>query len=566
MCGIFGVYNYWGDIEDFRTRAVELSFRQRHRGPDYSGCISKGNSILCHERLTIVGITSGAQPFEIDDHQIILSVNGEIYNHVALEGTLKDNSQFRSKSDCEVIMHLYKEIGNDVVGKLDGMFSFMLLDSRNGKQKILAARDPIGITTLYLGRNSQHPETVFIASELKALCDECDSIVEFPNGHYFDSDVGEFVRYFNPDWWNGSRIASNTPDYKLLRETLVKAVQKRMMSDVPFGVFLSGGLDSSLIASITAREMEKKNKLLGNTSSSETRLKSFSIGLPGAPDLIAAQSVADTLNTDHTGFTYTVQEGIDAVPHVIYHLETYDVTTIRASTPMYLLSRLVKATGVKMVLSGEGSDEVFGGYLYFHYAPNDEQFHSETVSRVQNLHTSDCLRANKSTMAWGLEARVPFLDRDFLQVAMNVDPKYKRCGEHAEVKMEKALIRRAFDVEFEGANFTEQELAEGPYLSHDILWRQKEQFSDGVGYSWIDSLKARAESRISDEVFANRFEVFPIDTPDTKEAYMYREMFEKIFPNPACKESVVRWIPRTDWGVSSDPSGRSQAVHEKTIV
>ncbi|OLY85583.1 putative asparagine synthetase [glutamine-hydrolyzing] [Smittium mucronatum] len=566
MCGIFGVYNYWGDIEDFRTKAIELSFKLRHRGPDYSGCITKGNSVICHERLTIVGITSGAQPFTNHDNSLVLSVNGEIYNHVALEATLKDKSEFKSKSDCEVIMHMYKEIGSDVVNKLDGMFSFMILDSRNGKQKIFAARDPIGITSLYLGRDSKHPETVFIASELKSLSKDCDSILEFPNGHYFDSDIGYFVPYFKPDWWDGSRVPTNKADYKLLRETLVQAVRKRMMTEVPFGVFLSGGLDSSLIASITARELEKKHMLADTPRLFDGRLKSFSIGLPGAPDLIAAQSVADALNTDHTGFTYTVQEGIDAIPQVIYHLETYDVTTIRASTPMYLLSRLVKATGVKMVLSGEGSDEVFGGYLYFHYAPSDEEFQSETVSRVQNLHTSDCLRANKSTMAWGLEARVPFLDKEFLQVAMNVDPKYKRCGDKAEAKMEKSLIRRAFDVEFSEANFSEQELAEGPYLSHDILWRQKEQFSDGVGYSWIDSLKARAESRISDEDFAKRHITFPEDTPDTKEAYMYRQMFEKIFPNPACRESVVRWIPRTDWGCSSDPSGRAQGVHEKTVV
>ncbi|PWA03446.1 hypothetical protein BB558_000380 [Smittium angustum] len=566
MCGIFGVFNYWGDAHEYRPRAIALAKKLRHRGPDHSGCVVKGNSIICHERLTIVGIGSGVQPFLSKDGSLILSVNGEIYNHVELENTLKDRSEFESKSDCEVIFHLYREIGTKVANQLDGMFSWILLDTRGEKQRLIAARDPIGITTLYIGRNSKHPETIFIASELKALDEECDSIEEFPNGHYFDSDTGKFVRYFNPDWWDSERIPTNKADYKLLRQTLVKAVKKRMMAEVPFGVFLSGGLDSSLIASITAREFENRKKIAGGEIVAHNHLKSFSIGLPGAPDLIAAQSVAEFLGTDHMPFTYTVQEGIDAVPDVIHHLETYDVTTIRASTPMYLLSRKVKATGVKMVLSGEGSDEVFGGYLYFHCAPNDADFHSETVKRVQNLHTSDCLRANKATMAWGLEARVPFLDKEFLQVAMNIDPKYKRCGKDAMYTMEKAVIRQAFDVEFPEADFTPEELAEGPFLSHDILWRQKEQFSDGVGYNWIDSLKAWAESRISDEKFAQRATTYPHDTPDTKEAYLYREIFDKIFPNPACLTSVVRWIPRTDWGASSDPSGRAQKVHEKTIA
>ncbi|OMH79717.1 putative asparagine synthetase [glutamine-hydrolyzing] [Zancudomyces culisetae] len=562
MCGIFCVFNYWGDTEAYRTRALELSKKLRHRGPDHNGCVIKGNNIMCHERLSIVGVTSGAQPLTNDDETLVLSINAEIYNYKLLQEQIKKPYQYKTKSDCEVIIPLYEELGVDAVKKLDGMFSFALLDVRSEKQRLIAARDPIGITTLYIGRNSEHPEAVFVASELKALESECDIIEEFPNGHYFDSETGKFVRYFNPDWWDAKRVPTTEVDYKLLRETLVKAVRKRMMSDVQFGVLLSGGLDSSLISSIAAREIKKTT---GNPNSSMP-LKSFSIGLPGAPDLKAAKTVADQLGTEHYGFEYTVQEGIDAVPDVIYHLETYDVTTIRASTPMYLLSRKVKALGVKMVLSGEGSDEVFGGYLYFHYAPTTDSFHTETVTRVQNLHTSDCLRANKSTMAWGLEARVPFLDVDLLQVAMNIDPKYKVCGANADGLMEKAVIRRAFDVEFPGANFTEDELKEGPYLDHDILWRQKEQFSDGVGYSWIDSLKEWAEAQVSDEKFAARATTFPHDTPNTKEAYLYRELFEKIFPNPACKNSVVRWIPRTDWGCSSDPSGRAQRIHANATV
>ncbi|KAJ1938000.1 asparagine synthetase [Linderina pennispora] len=340
------------------------------------------------------------------------------------------------------------------------------------------------------------------------------------------------------------------------------------MAEVPYGVLLSGGLDSSLISSIAVREAARISAAAqSDVEDVDTRgmryfprMHSFSIGLPGAPDLIAARKVAKFLRTAHHEFTYTIQEGLDAVADVIYHLETYDVTTIRASTPMYLMSRKIKSTGVKMVLSGEGSDEVFGGYLYFHYAPSDDEFHKETVKRVQNLHTSDCLRANKSTMAWGLEARVPFLDREFLQVAMNIQSSDKRCSKDL---MEKAIIRRAFDVTYPDAGFTEEELAQGPYLPHDVLWRQKEQFSDGVGYGWIDSLKDWAERRVSDASMAAAKDRFPEDTPETKEAYLYREMFEQHFPQKACLASVVRWVPRTDWGCSADPSGRAQKIHEK---
>ncbi|KAJ1647026.1 asparagine synthetase [Coemansia erecta] len=568
MCGIFAVYNYYGDVGEFRQRALELSKRIRHRGPDWSGCIIADNSIICHERLAIVGIDTGAQPLTNEDETLILTVNGEIYNHKKLESELKQPAKFKTHSDCEVILHTYNEIGTDVCAKLDGMFSWALLDRRSEKSRFIAARDPIGITTLYIGRVSAHPETIFIASELKSLNEECDQIDEFPPGHYFDSVDGQFHRYFKPDWWAPERIAINPVDYRQLRESLTAAVRKRLMTEVPYGVLLSGGLDSSLISSIAVREA---HRISANAHSDVEdidtrgaryypRMHSFSVGLPGAPDLIAARKVAKFLKTAHHEFTYTVQEGLDAVSDVIYHLETYDVTTIRASTPMYLMSRKIKSTGVKMVLSGEGSDEVFGGYLYFHYAPNADDFHSETVKRVHNLHTSDCLRANKSTMAWGLEARVPFLDKEFLQVAMNICPQDKLCSKDL---MEKAIIRRAFDVEFADAGFTAEELAQGPYLPRDVLWRQKEQFSDGVGYSWIDSLKDWANSRVSDDAMASAKERFPFDTPETKEAYFYREMFEQHFPQKACLSSVVRWVPRTDWGCSADPSGRAQKIHEK---
>ncbi|RUS22336.1 asparagine synthase [Endogone sp. FLAS-F59071] len=551
---------------------------------------------------------SGAQPLTNKDDSLILSVNGEIYNHKHLRSTLKNKHSFKTHSDCEVILYLYEEFGTDFVNLLDGMFSFVLLDTK--KNRVIAARDAIGITTLYYGWNSDSPQAIYFASELKSLNEECDNIQAFPPGHFYDSDLAEpkTRRWFKPTWWDASRIPTNDIDYTLLRETLEKSVRKRLMSEVPYGVLLSGGLDSSLIASIAARETEKVAREMreryekiangygsgGATSDEEfesifhsyvflcfgycsfhgtcsttlpltlfhlfilldaprswPRLHSFSIGLPGSPDLVAARKVAKYLRTIHHEYTFTVQEGLDAVADVVYHLETYDVTTIRASTPMYLLSRKIKAMGVKMVLSGEGADEVFGGYLYFHYAPTAAELHQETVSRVKHLHTADCLRANKSTMAWGLEARVPFLDKEFLEVAMNLDPALKMSYKG---HIEKYVLRKAFD--------TSDDPLARPYLPANILWRQKEQFSDGVGYSWIDSLKATSLRAISDEKFEEAAERWPFDTPQTKEAYWYREIFEQWFPQNACTESVVRWIPREDWGCPADPSGRAQKVHE----
>ncbi|CAG8578953.1 7608_t:CDS:2, partial [Ambispora leptoticha] len=489
MCGIFAVHNYQGDISAFRRQALLLSKKLRHRGPDWSGCKIVGNTILCHERLAIVGVASGAQPLTNENETIILAVNGEIYNHKQLEKRVHD-AHFKTQSDCEVILHLYEKIGIDVVKHLDGMFSFVLFDAT--RNRIIAARDPIGITTLYQGWSSESPGTVYFASELKALNEDCDKIIAFPPGHVYDSESGETTRYYNPPWWNADDVPTNPVDYKVLREALEKAVRKRLMSEVPYGVLLSGGLDSSLIASIAARESVKMAATQNGLSEDEIdesapkfwpRLHSFSIGLEGAPDLVAARRAAEFLKTKHHEYTFTIQEGLDAVHDIIYHLETYDVTTIRASTPMYLLSRKIKAMGVKMVLSGEGSDEILGGYLYFHAAPNATEFHKETVNRVKNLHTADCLRANKSTMAWGLEARVPFLDKDFLNVAMTIDPEEKM---YKEGRMEKYILRKAFDVSTTADS--------RPYLPDNILWRQKEQFSDGVGYSWIDSLKDAAEA------------------------------------------------------------------------
>ncbi|KAI9264877.1 asparagine synthase [Phascolomyces articulosus] len=559
MCGIFAVYRYEGDVENYRQRALYLSKKIRHRGPDWSGCYTIDNHILAHERLAIVGVDSGAQPIVSEDEKFVLCVNGEIYNHKQLRRQLEQKGHvFKTHSDCEVIMHLYKEMGQELVHHLDGIFSFVLLDVEHNR--IIAARDPIGVTTLYYGWRSDMPKTVYFASELKSLNEDCDKILAFPPGHLYDSETEGTARWYQPSWWDNEKIGENPVDLKLLRRTLEASVRKRLMAEVPYGVLLSGGLDSSLIASIAVRETQKIAS--GTIQEDEPRfdesgpkmwpgMHSFSIGLEGSPDLIAARKVADHLNTIHHEYTFTIQEALDAVNDVIYHLETYDVTTIRASTPMYLLSRKIKAMGVKMVLSGEGADEVFGGYLYFHAAPDDAAFHGETVTRVKNLHYADCLRANKSTMAWGVEARVPFLDLDFLDFAMSIDPRDKRPGPG---RMEKYIVRKAFD--------TSNEPHVKPYLPESILWRQKEQFSDGVGYDWIDALKDVSETKVPDQAFERAKEKWVKDTPTTKEAYMYRVLFDQWFPQEACTTSVVRWIPRKDWGCSEDPSGRAQKAHQ----
>lgn len=589
MCGIVAVHGLEKPTVE-RAHLVALSKRVRHRGPDWSGCYVGKEAILCHERLAIVGIDSGAQPLVSDDGKVILAVNGEIYNHLSLRSGLGPDVKFKTRSDCEVIIPLYRKHDKNLCNMLDGMFSFVVLDESVTPTRIIAARDPIGITTLYQGWNSKKPGATYFASELKALIGDCDEIISFPPGHVYDSRDNSTTRYYQPSWWSGDE--ENAPpsqtspvDYSLLRETLEAAVRKRLMSEVPYGVLLSGGLDSSLIAAIAARETDKliqaqfevrQKRLLESSSSGPPtpkwddlnskamlatwpQLHSFSIGLERSPDLLAARKAAIFLGTNHHEFVFTVQEGLDAIPDVIHHLETYDVTTVRASTPMYLLSRKIKAMGVKMVLSGEGSDEIFGGYLYFHAAPDSRSFHQECIRRVKNLHTADCLRANKSTMAWGLEARVPFLDKEFLDVAMNIDARDKMFSKGStqefdsdgRPKMEKYILRKAFDCAPDGK----------PYLPKSILWRQKEQFSDGVGYSWIDGMKDHAATVVSDEAFAKRADRWQIDTPDTKEAYWIREIFEGHFPSETAARTAVRWIPRGDWGCSSDPSGRSVSIH-----
>jgi len=582
MCGILAVHGLQKPSND-RARIIALSKKLRHRGPDWSGCFVGKDAVLVHERLAIVGVDTGAQPLVSEDGKIILTVNGEIYNHVALRPSLGPGLQL-TRSDCEVIIPLYQKHGKELCNFLDGMFSFVLLDESVTPSRIIAARDPIGITTFYQGWSSKRPGSVYFASELKAIEGECDKIISFPPGHVYDSSDHSTTRYFWPSWWHSdsegpdTTIPTNPPDFTLLRETLEAAVRKRLMSEVPYGVLLSGGLDSSLIAAIASRETEKiareqkeKSEKVPNGSATLNghakqaslatcpQLHSFSIGLESSPDLVAARKAAAYLGTIHHEFVFTVQEGLDALPDVIYHLETYDVTTVRASTPMYLLSRKIRAMGVKMVLSGEGSDEILGGYLYFHAAPDGKAFHQECVKRVKNLHTADCLRANKSTMAWGLEARVPFLDKAFLEVAMNIDGKEKMFHKGAKQvvdadgcpKMEKYVLRKAFDCSPDGK----------PYLPHSILWRQKEQFSDGVGYSWIDGMKSHAKDVVSDDMFAKRHERWQTDTPDTKEAYFIRDLFDSHFPSETAAKTAVRWIPRGDWGCASDPSGRSVSIH-----
>eukprot|EP00127_Corallochytrium_limacisporum_P003565 Clim_evm48s150 gene=Clim_evmTU48s150 len=548
MCGIFAVLDYAGS-KDLRRLTRELGSRVRHRGPDWSGVriFSDTSTGLAHERLAVVDLDTGAQPISDVENDVHLCVNGEIYNHLTLREEFKDY-KFSTKSDCEVIIPLYLKYGTDFVNKLDGMFSFVLYDHK--KHFMMAVRDPIGITTLYYGFGEGSSR--YFASEVKSIHDSCWKVVAFPPGHLWTSGMDEPERYYNPKWWDPTSVPTKSADLALIRETFENSVKKRLMSDVPYGVLLSGGLDSSLVASIAKRFVDKM-RVEGYKDGHEVgsaawwpSLHSFSIGLPGSPDLAAAEKVAKHIGTIHHSFTFTVEDGIDALHDVITALETYDVTTIRASTPMFLMSRKIKAMGVKMVLSGEGADEILGGYLYFHRAPDAKSFHEETVMRVKNLHVSDCLRANKSTMAWGLEARVPFLDKDYLDVAMDINPEEKM---HTDGRIEKHLMRAAFDDK------------ENPYLPAEVLWRQKEQFSDGVGYSWIDGLKEFADKRVSDHMFSDRANRFPKDTPRTKEAYLYRMYFEEIFPSQAVASTVINWVPKEEWGCDADPSGRAQAVH-----
>ncbi|UNK49415.1 asparagine synthase B [Lysobacter sp. S4-A87] len=563
MCSILGIFGLQpgDDVQALRRRALELSQRQRHRGPDWSGVHLDDQVILVHERLAIVDPAGGSQPLHSADGELALAVNGEIYNHRELEQRLAAPYAFQSGSDCEVISALYRE-RDDIaawLNELNGIFAFALWDA--GSKRYLIARDPIGVCPLYWGHD--HDGRLCVASEMKALADVCADVAQFPPGHYYDSASGELVRYYIKPWRDYDETKGVEVAKQELREAFERAVHRQMMSDVPYGVLLSGGLDSSLVAAVAARYARKR---IEDNDASEAwwpRLHSFAIGLEGSPDLAAAEIAAKALGTVHHGFTYTFEEGLDALPEVIRHIETYDVTTIRASTPMFLLARRIKAMGVKMVLSGEGSDEIFGGYLYFHKAPNAREFHEETVRKIDALYNYDCLRANKSMMAWGVEPRVPFLDVEFLDVAMRMDAQYKMAGTGPDGKrrIEKSILREAFD----------------GYLPESILWRQKEQFSDGVGYGWIDGLKAHAQAQVSDRVFAAAASRFPVNPPQTKEAYLYRHVFEQFFPSAACAETVpggksiacsspaaIAWDAA--FATMADPSGRAVAgVHQAAL-
>jgi asparagine synthase (glutamine-hydrolysing) len=511
----------------------------RHRGPDWSGTWTKDQTVFAHERLAIVDVENGAQPLVAADGSAALVVNGEIYNHKSLEAHLKGEHKFLTKSDCEVLLYLWQEEGAGFLNRVQGDFAFVASDGKD----YLAARDPVGVCPMYWGKGADG--ALWFSSEMKALQADCATIEVFPPGHYYTPATG-FVQYYNPLWYR--KQPDGEADLIKLRQAFETAVVRRMMCDVPYGVLLSGGLDSSLVAAVATRYAPMRTEDDGQSPAWWPRLHSFCIGLSkDSPDQIAARQVAKFLGTAHHEFTFTVQDGIDAIENVIWHLETYDVTTVRASTPMYLLSRKIKALGVKMVLSGEGSDEIFGGYLYFHNAPDATAFHEENVRRVQNLHHADCLRANKSTAAFGLEIRVPFLDRDFMDASFSFDPKHKLITRE---RKEKWLLRKAFDT------------PEKPYLPSEVLWRQKEQFSDGVGYSWIDTLKAHCESRVSDDEFEARATRFPFQTPETKEAYYFRQVFEKQFPHPDSQKTVMAWVPI--WSKSRDPSGRAQTAHEQT--
>ncbi len=555
MCSIFGILDIKSDAVALRKTALEMSKRLRHRGPDWSGIYSTDKAILVHERLSIVDPGNGAQPLYNPDRTHILAVNGEIYNHKELEKALTVDFQFQTGSDCEVILAKYKEKGPAFLDEINGIFAFILYDAV--EDAYLIGRDHMGIIPLYMGYDERG--NFYVASEMKALTPVCKSVQEFPPGHYLWSKDGELTRYYQRDWMEYDNVKDNVTDKLALRDALEDAVKRQLMCDVPYGVLLSGGLDSSIISAVTKQYAARRVEDDGKSEAWWPQLHSFAVGLKGSPDLSAAQKVADHLGTIHHEITFTVQEGLDALRDVIYHLETYDVTTIRASTPMYLMARFIKAMGIKMVLSGEGSDELFGGYLYFHKAPDAKEFHEETVRKLSQLHMYDCLRANKSMAAWGVEGRVPFLDKEFMDVAMRVNPKDKMCGNG---KIEKHLLREAFE----------------HYLPKEVAWRQKEQFSDGVGYSWIDSLKVHVEKEVSDQLFEAAAFRFPINTPLTKEAYFYRALFEEHFPLESAAlcvpygKSVACSTPKAlEWDeqfkLMADPSGRAvMGVHNEALT
>ena len=550
MCGIVAILNVSEQTHQLREKALRMSRSIRHRGPDWSGIYCGGSAILAHERLSIVDPESGGQPLFSPDRRQVLAVNGEIYNHQAIRERYRGRYAFQTGSDCEVILALWRDRGRDFLETLNGIFAFVLYDE--GRDEFLIARDPIGVIPLYIGYDTNG--TVYVASELKALEGQCAKYEPFLPGHCYWSREPGMKRYYRRDWMDYDAVKDNPASVTAIRESLTAAVRRQLMSDVPYGVLLSGGLDSSVISALAERFSEHRIEDNGTTRAYWPRLHSFAVGLKGAPDLAKAKLVADHIGTVHHEINYTVQEGLDALRDVIYFIETYDVTTVRASTPMYLLARVIKSMGIKMVLSGEGADEIFGGYLYFHKAPDAKAFHEETVRKLGKLYLYDCLRANKSLAAWGVEGRVPFLDKEFLDVAMRTNPEAKMCPGDV---IEKKIVREAF----------------ADLLPEEVAWRQKEQFSDGVGYSWIDTLKKITSEAVTDEQMAHAAERFPINPPQNKEEYYYRCLFPENLPS----DSAARSVPSEasvacstaialEWDEAfknmNDPSGRAvKGVH-----
>ena len=563
MCGIVSILRVKQQTPELRQKALRMSHQIRHRGPDWSGIYCGGSAILAHERLSIVDPESGGQPLFSPDRKQVLAVNGEIYNHQEIRRRYAGQYDFQTGSDCEVILALYRDKGIKFLEDLSGIFAFVLYDEE--KDAFLIARDPIGVIPLYIGYDSDG--TVYVASELKALEGQCERYEPFLPGHYYWSEEPGIKRYYKRDWMDYEAVKDNPASVSEIHDALTAAVKRQLMSDVPYGVLLSGGLDSSVVSAIAEKFSEHRIEDNSQTRAYWPRLHSFAVGLKGAPDLEKARLVADHIGTVHHEINYTIQEGLDAIRDVIYFIETYDVTTVRASTPMYLLARVIKSMGIKMVLSGEGADEIFGGYLYFHKAPNAKAFHEETVRKLSKLHYYDCLRANKSLSAWGVEGRVPFLDKEFLDVAMRTNPEAKMCGlapsssskGEGSFIIEKKIVREAF----------------ADMLPEEIAWRQKEQFSDGVGYSWIDTLKKITSEAVTDEQMAHAAERFPINPPLNKEEYYYRSIFAEHFPSDSAARSVNQEASvacstaiALEWDAAfknmNDPSGRAvKGVHEQ---
>ena len=552
MCGIVSILNIRQPMPGLRERVLGMSRKIRHRGPDWSGIYQGPTAILAHERLSIVDPESGGQPLFSPDRKVVMAVNGEIYNHQEIRRRYAGRYDFQTGSDCEVILALYRDKGIDFLEDISGIFAFALYDEE--KDAFLIARDPIGVIPLYIGYDSGG--AVYVASELKALEGQCERYEPFPPGHYYWSREPGMKRYYRRDWFDYEAVKNSEASVDAIREALKDSVRRQLMSDVPYGVLLSGGLDSSVVSAIAERFSEHRIEDGGQTRAYWPRLHSFAVGLEGAPDLAKARLVAEHIGTVHHEIHYTVQEGLDALRDVIYYIETYDVTTVRASTPMYLLARVIRSMGIKMVLSGEGADEVFGGYLYFHKAPSARDFHEETVRKLSKLHLYDCLRANKSLAAWGVEGRVPFLDKEFLDVAMALDPEAKMCPGQT---IEKQILREAF----------------ADMLPAEVAWRQKEQFSDGVGYAWIDTLKRITSEAVTDQQMAHAAERFPINPPRNKEEYYYRSIFAEHFPSDSAARSVpseasvaCSTAVALEWDAAfrgmNDPSGRAvKGVHEK---